>query len=279
MRHSSLPVALSRATTSADVPTGAISTRSFSISGHWPLYQGGIFEPYSWTRFLRQTSLPVAASRACRTALGSSEKTYFPSVAGTVRVMPWLGRMRRFSLKRQSSFPSSRRQAADEVLGGRLVVVVEVDLAAVDGGGGVALAHRRRPEDLRAALRPGAQETGLGGDAVAVGAAELRPVRGEAGCREGESPWRRTRDRHAARAGEGPSPEPRSGGSPIEDCSPSRPPRSTVARSPGGPPLRTLARRESLRNGSDDPSPSSVARDPRALRRRPSRVGAQSTRR
>ena len=104
----SLPVALSRATIRAFFPTGAITTRSFSRSGHWPLYQGGICEPYSCTRSFLQTSRPVAASRAWRTALGSSVKTSFPSVAGTVRVMAWLGRIRRFSLKRQISLPSAR---------------------------------------------------------------------------------------------------------------------------------------------------------------------------
>ena len=107
VRQSSLPVALSSATMRADVPTGAITIRSFSISGFWPLYQGGIFVLYSCTRFLRQSCLPVVASRQCRTALGSSEKTYLPSMAGTVRVMAWFGRMRRLSWKRQSSLPSA----------------------------------------------------------------------------------------------------------------------------------------------------------------------------
>ncbi|MEE8523925.1 MAG: hypothetical protein V3T72_08340 [Thermoanaerobaculia bacterium] len=107
MRQISSPVALSSATTSAS-PPGAMSTRSSSISGHWPLYQGGILVPYSATRFLRHSSLPVAASRQWNVALGSREKTYLPSTAGTVRVMPWLGRMRRGSRKVHSSRPWSR---------------------------------------------------------------------------------------------------------------------------------------------------------------------------
>ena len=64
VRQISSPVALSSATTSAEVPAGATSTRSFSISGFWPLYQGGILLPYSWTKFLRHSSLPVSASSA-----------------------------------------------------------------------------------------------------------------------------------------------------------------------------------------------------------------------
>ena len=43
--HSSLPVALSRATIRAEAPTGATTTLSFSISGFWPLYHGGILLP------------------------------------------------------------------------------------------------------------------------------------------------------------------------------------------------------------------------------------------
>ena len=66
--------------------------------------------------------------------------------------------------------------AADEELEGRLVVVVEVDLAVVDRRRRVPLPDRDLPQHLGAAVGPCSEETGLGGDTVAVRAAELRPV-------------------------------------------------------------------------------------------------------
>lgn len=52
-------------------------------------------------------------------------------------------------------------EATDMPLTRLTVVVVEVHLAGVDGGGGIALADLGGPEELGAALRPLAQQAGL----------------------------------------------------------------------------------------------------------------------
>src|ERR1035441_3030341 len=85
VRHSSLPVALSSATMIAAPPVATIR-RSASCKGHCPLYQEGIVALYSVTRLLRQTTLPVLASRQCSTAFGSREHTKRLSTAGMVQI-------------------------------------------------------------------------------------------------------------------------------------------------------------------------------------------------
>src|SRR5579862_6847076 len=109
VRQISFPVALSSATRIAAPPVATI-TRLASCSGFWPLYQEGMVAWYSVTRLLRQTCLPVLASRQCRTALGSSEITNRPSTAGTVRVMAWLGRISRASRYCQICWPVARER-------------------------------------------------------------------------------------------------------------------------------------------------------------------------
>ena len=69
-----------------------------------------------------------------------------------------------------------QRQAADRLLSLRAVVVVDVDAARQDGGGGVALGHGEGPELRRPALGPlPAERHVIGADVVEPRAAKARP--------------------------------------------------------------------------------------------------------
>ena len=85
-----LPVSHSRAVISTSVPPGARITRSPSISGHCPAYQGGTLVPYSATRSFAHFFSPVVASRQVTWQSGPIAITYLSVTVGMVRLTPWL---------------------------------------------------------------------------------------------------------------------------------------------------------------------------------------------
>src|SRR5260370_1388242 len=66
-----------------------------------------------------------------------------------------------------------------------LVVIVVIDAVGDDGGAGIALGYGYGPEAAGSGGGPFARQAGFGGDAVAGGTAELRPIR-SGGCRGGQ---------------------------------------------------------------------------------------------
>jgi hypothetical protein len=112
VRQISLPVFLSRATSSAFFAPGVTSSRSPSTSGDsLHVHIDIIWPPKSAGRLLRQRSLPVAASRATRSPAVPSAYTRSPSTVGVPRGPPYWSTQGAPTFADQSFLPSVAESA------------------------------------------------------------------------------------------------------------------------------------------------------------------------